>query len=99
MKQTLNAIAGAPSAFIGRRTRFARLITLLLLALGAAFVAHAQQTTATIVGNVTDASGAVIVGAKVMATNTATNTVRATVTDSSGQYSLPSPDGCLLPQC
>ncbi len=90
MKQTLNVIAGAPSAFIGRSTRSAKLITLLLLVLGVAFVAHAQQTTATIVGNVTDASGAVVVGAKVTATNKATNTVRATVTDSSGQYSLPS---------
>src|SRR5260370_12826014 len=90
MKQTLNVIAGAPSAFIGRSSRSAKLITLVLLVLGVACVMHAQQTTASIVGNVTDASGAVVVGAKVTATNKATNTGRATVTDSSGKYSLPS---------
>ncbi len=52
--------------------------------------AMAQQTTATIVGNVTDSSGAVLVGAVVTARNTATNTVRTTVTDGGGQYTLPS---------
>lgn len=50
----------------------------------------AQQTNATIVGNVTDASGAVVVGATVKATNNLTNTVRSTVTDGSGQYTIPS---------
>jgi hypothetical protein len=49
----------------------------------------AQQTNATIVGNVTDASGAIVVGAEVIITNTSTNTVRSAVTDSSGQYSVP----------
>ena len=52
--------------------------------------AVAQQTNATIVGNVADSSGAVVVGATVTTTNTETNTVRSTVTDSSGQYTLPS---------
>jgi len=52
--------------------------------------AFAQQTNATVVGNITDASGAVIVNAAVKITNTDTNTVRTTVTDSNGSYSLPS---------
>lgn len=52
--------------------------------------AIAQQTNATIVGSVTDATGAVVAGATVKTTNTSTNTVRTTVTDGAGQYSLPS---------
>src|SRR5450756_380274 len=50
---------------------------------------RAQQTTATVVGNVNDTTGAVVVGATVKATNTATNTERSTVTDGSGLYSIP----------
>jgi hypothetical protein len=57
---------------------------------GASVVAPAQQTTATMVGNVVDSTGAVIVGATVKITNKATNTVRMTVTDAAGQYSIPS---------
>src|SRR5437868_3790267 len=49
----------------------------------------AQQTTATVVGNVTDTSGAVVVGAVVKLTNTATNTIRTTVTDGAGVYTIP----------
>jgi Carboxypeptidase regulatory-like domain len=48
---------------------------------------HAQQN-ATINGTVTDPSGAVVRGAKVTATNTATNIVRSTLTGSAGVYSL-----------
>lgn len=48
---------------------------------------HAQQN-ATINGTVSDPSGAVVQGAKVMATNTATNIVRSTMTGSGGVYSL-----------
>ena len=50
---------------------------------------RAQQTTATVVGNVTDPSGAVVVGAVVTLTNTSTNTVRTTVTDGAGVYTIP----------
>ena len=52
--------------------------------------ATAQQTNAIIVGNVTDTSGAVVVGANVKTTNIATNAVRTTVTDSAGHYIVPS---------
>ncbi|HEV2274018.1 MAG TPA: carboxypeptidase regulatory-like domain-containing protein [Acidobacteriaceae bacterium] len=69
--------------------RLARFAALLAVALISCFAASAQQTNATIVGNVTDNSGAVVVGAKVTATDAATNTARTTVTDSAGQYTLP----------
>jgi hypothetical protein len=68
----------------------AKVILFLLVAVGTFFVAHAQETTGTIAGNVTDTSGAAVVGATVNATNTLTNTVRSTVTDGAGQYTLPS---------
>jgi hypothetical protein len=66
------------------------LLGILILVLNVSITARAQQTNATIVGNVTDTSGAVVVGAKVIATDAATNTARTTVTDSGGQYTLPS---------
>jgi hypothetical protein len=61
--------------------------TLLLLAL-AAVSAFAQGTTATISGNVTDASGSAIAGATVTATNLATNTARTATSAQDGSYSL-----------
>jgi hypothetical protein len=52
-------------------------------------VAFAQEFRATITGRVTDASGAVISGAKVDATNQATNQVASTVSDTAGVYTIP----------
>jgi hypothetical protein len=69
--------------------RSTKATSLLLLMLSLLFAGHAQETTGTIAGNVTDTSGAVVVGATVTATNTLTNTVRSTVTDSAGQYTIP----------
>jgi len=63
---------------------------LLCLCLGLPLSLGAQQTTATLVGNVTDPSGAAVVGATLTATNTGTNTVRTTKTDNDGKYSIPS---------
>jgi hypothetical protein len=48
----------------------------------------AQAQNATITGTATDPSGAAIVGAKVQATNDATNASRATVSDAQGRYSI-----------
>jgi hypothetical protein len=48
---------------------------------------HAQQN-ASINGTVTDSSRAVVQGARITATNTATNIVRTTVTGSAGVYSV-----------
>ena len=52
--------------------------------------AHAlgQASTASIAGTATDPSGGAIAGAKVDATNVATNVVQNTVTDSAGRYKL-----------
>jgi hypothetical protein len=52
-------------------------------------IAFAQNDRATITGSVTDPSGAVIVGAKIAATNTATGVVTKGATNSSGLYTLP----------
>ncbi len=54
------------------------------------FRSQAQQTTATILGNVVDSTGAAVVGVTVKITNNATSTTRSTVTDAVGQYSIPS---------
>ena len=52
--------------------------------------AGAQVTTATILGTVTDSSGAVVGKASVEAKAVATNFVRATTTDADGNYTLTS---------
>jgi hypothetical protein len=54
-----------------------------------AFGSFAQETTATLQGTVTDASGAVLPGVTVRVTNLATNTSRETRTDAAGSYSIP----------
>src|SRR5262249_11968095 len=55
------------------------------LALGFGF---AQSATQSVLGLVTDASGAVIQGAKVTLTNTGTNVVLTTTTNETGYYSF-----------
>ena len=51
--------------------------------------ALAQLGTATISGNVTDSTGAVLVGATVTAVNNATGFRRQTISNELGQYNLP----------
>src|SRR3954454_20886699 len=53
------------------------------------FSAAAEQTTASLVGTITDASGAVMPKVVVRATNLSTNVQRETHTDDTGAYSLP----------
>ncbi len=60
----------------------------LLLALSLAV--FAQVSSGTITGTVRDATDAVIAGAKVKVTQTATTVSRETVTDERGQFSAPS---------
>jgi hypothetical protein len=50
----------------------------------------AQAVTGTILGAITDASGAVMPGATVTLTNTGTGLVRVVTTDSDGEYTVPS---------
>ena len=52
-------------------------------------ILRAQEFRATITGRVTDASSAIIAGAKVNATNEATQQVASTVTDTAGIYTIP----------
>ena len=63
-------------------------LVFVCLALATAFAQSAS--TATLSGRVLDSAGAVIVGAKVIAVQTATGAVRDTVTNSDGLYVLPS---------
>src|ERR1700743_1953951 len=64
----------------------------ILLALALVIItcipALTQTITGSITGLVTDSSGAVVVGAKVIATNVLTGVATPTVTNSSGIYSL-----------
>ena len=59
-----------------------------LLALLASAI-HSQGTTGTIYGSVGDSSGAVIAGAKITATNIATNVARTTSSGTDGNFTLP----------
>src|SRR5206468_1483354 len=69
-------------------TRVFRLFALIGALLAFASI-HAFAQQATIVGTVTDPSGAVIANAKVTATNTETGVVHTITTNESGQYVLP----------
>jgi len=46
------------------------------------------QTTTTLLGTVSDKSGAIVPGAEVTAANTGTNLVRATKTNAQGEYRI-----------
>jgi hypothetical protein len=62
---------------------------LAVLGLGVVSTAYGQVESGTINGAVFDNSGAVISGATVTITSTATGQVRKTVTNASGEYSVP----------
>jgi hypothetical protein len=74
---------------IGNRNFLVRAFVLVVLStvLGSNIFA---QSTATLNGTVTDATGAVVANAKVIATNQATGVETATQTDTAGAYLLPS---------
>lgn len=60
-----------------------------LVVLAAAFLASAQETRGTVLGRVSDPSGAVIAGAEVRATNVATGVAAAARSNEAGNYTLP----------
>ena len=64
-------------------------VSLALLVFLALVPCRAQQTTATLLGTVTDSSGAAVPGAKVRVANAATNANREAETGAAGNYSLP----------
>jgi hypothetical protein len=64
-------------------------LTLSLLLFGVSYRVFAQESTGTIVGQVTEASGGVIPNATVHIKNVATNTIRTVTTDGSGDFNVP----------
>jgi hypothetical protein len=70
------------------RNRFVHSI-LVLAGLCCGQAVHAQTPTAQITGRVTDPSDAVISGAKIVVTNTATGVDRRTVSNDEGYYTIP----------
>ena len=62
---------------------------LIVFLAGLAMPAFAQKTTATIVGTVTDSSGAVVPGVNVTVKNEGTGFTRSNLTNTSGVYSFP----------
>ncbi len=72
------------------RTVLSTLAAIALFAI--ALTMHAQSTTGTIYGTVTDPSGAVIPGCTVKAVDTATGVAQTTVTNGSGAYTFATVD-------
>lgn len=70
--------------------RVQRCGALLLAAVACAAPASAQTVTGSLVGSVTDRSGAVIPGAAVLASDVERGTTRTTVTNAEGQYTIAS---------
>ena len=69
--------------------KFNQIVATGLLALFGLSTLAAQETTATLVGNISDSTGAVAPNVSVQATNLATNTSRKALTDGAGNYSIP----------
>ncbi|MEO7271659.1 MAG: carboxypeptidase regulatory-like domain-containing protein [Vicinamibacterales bacterium] len=67
-----------------------RLLGCALLLLGPVRPAGAQSVTGTILGTVTDPSGAIVSGAKVTILNEGTALTRTVTSDTSGEYTAPS---------
>lgn len=68
--------------------RCACTVFLIALCASVAAPAAAQSVGGTLLGTVVDNSGAVLPGASVTATNTATAVARATISDGQGRYSI-----------
>src|SRR5437867_10969554 len=66
-----------------------RLLVLLSLLLGGGFMSFAQSARGTITGTISDATGAVIPGASVVATNGETGAKYETISTETGNYTLP----------
>ncbi len=64
-------------------------VVLVVCLAGSASVSFAQTNTATLLGIVRDASGAVITGAQVKVTHVNTQVTRTTVTNAGGAYEVP----------
>ncbi len=67
----------------------ARALCLAVLSLGLATSAVAQSVSGTILGTVTDSTGAVVAGAKVTIVNEGTGLTRTVIADANGEYTAP----------
>jgi Carboxypeptidase regulatory-like domain len=74
---------------IKTQSRVARLAFAALLALSVPVLAAAQAVSGTILGTVTDSSGAVVAGAKVTLINEGTGLTRTVIADVNGEYTVP----------
>ena len=70
------------------RNSYRHTVLFTILTLLASTRAYAQDATGKIAGNVTDASGAVVQGARVTITNAETRSVKQATTDKSGYYQV-----------
>ena len=75
-------------SFLIERSTLFRLVVLLAL-LACSSIASLAQTTASIKGTVTDASGAVIASAKIVVKNSALGIERNVASNSEGYYEVP----------
>ena len=82
----MSAAATYPSFRASFQALLVRILVLVSVALLTGTIAFAQITTTTVVGTVTDNTGAAVVGATVTVTNVETNLVRTTKTDAEGGY-------------
>jgi len=72
-----------------RKAILAVTLSVCLASLAGLNLLHAQGTTATILGTVTDTSGAAIAGAAVEVKNTGTGLSQNVTTDPQGRYRVP----------
>src|SRR6266849_6634829 len=80
----------APTFSSGRDLMLRKTSAIIVVLFLGAFALAAQEITGTILGTVTDSSGAVVPHAKVTVINTDRNTVlRTTQTDNNGYYAAP----------
>ena len=84
MKRSWAASAARVSPFVALCLTFAVVLAVVPRAVSA------QAVTGTIIGTVTDSTGAVVAGASVTLTHTGTGLVRHVVTDTHGEYAAPS---------
>ena len=70
--------------------RAVRLLLCATLAIGFCFPLLGQETTGIILGSVKDSTGGLIPGAKVTVTDRETGSIRQSVTDAQGAYTVPS---------
>src|SRR3984957_6001866 len=82
------AIAGATVEFKNNATQIAMVFGLLLALLALPNLVYGQGETATLLGTVTDVSGAVVPSASVQVTNVDTGVRQTVSTDSQGRYTV-----------